>query len=130
MLPSSWCCDFASALLFSIVQPPDTHGFPAYQCFAQAFDEAYTDNPYIAQVYWLKPFIPFLASLLELITSSLTSARLTSLEDWWSHTPDESKDQESRTQMEHILINTKLQFAEVALGFFQELPMAGSWIDE
>ena len=80
-LPSSWCCDFASALLFSIVQPPNTHGLPAYQCFAQAFDANDTEIPDIGQEFWLEEFIPFLSSLLELITSSLTSARLTSLED-------------------------------------------------
>ena len=129
-LPSSWCCDFASALLFSIVQPPDTHGFPAYQCFSQAFDEDFAEYPEIVQDLWLKRFIPFLASLLELITSSLTSARLTSLENWWSQTPERYKDQESRTQMEQILVTTKQQLAELTLGFFQELPRAGSWMDE
>ena len=130
MLPSSWCCDFASALLFSIVEPRDTHGLPAYQCFAQAFDESEGDFRLFVINIWLKPFIPFLGSLLELITSSLTLARLTSLEDWWSQTPEKYKDQESRTQMDQILVTTKQQLAEVTLGFFQELPMAGSWMDE
>ena len=130
MLPSSWHCDFASALLFSIVQPPNTHGLPAFQCFAQVFDEYFIDSPQTVKDIWLKQFIPFLSSLLGLITSSLTSARLTSLENWWSQTPDKYKDQENHTQMEQILVITKQQLAEMTLGFFQELPMAGSWMDE
>ena len=33
-------------------------------------------------------------------------------------------------QMEQILVTTRQQFAEMTLGFFQELPMVGSWMDE
>ena len=111
--------------MFSIVQPPDEHGLPAYQCFT---------GPLVEMGIWwslgMEVFFPFVATLLELSKSSSTWASLTSLEDWWTRCPDSAKDQETRTQMEQILVTTRQQLAEVSLGFFQELPMAGSWMDE
>ncbi len=130
ILPSSWCRDFASALFFSIVRPPDTHELPAYQCFAQAHAEFFAKRPGSVSFFWHRRFLPFLATLLEPIISSLTWASLTSLENWWSQTPDEQKDQRSRAQMEQLLATTKQQLVEVTLGYFQELPMADSWTDE
>ena len=58
MLPSSWCCNFASALLFSIVQPPDTHGFPPYQCFAQAYTAHFHRHPHVVSIFFLNEFLP------------------------------------------------------------------------
>ena len=124
-LPSSWCCHFASALMFFIVQLPDTHGLPAYQCFAQASAQTSAKNRQFDHPWGLRGFLSFLATLLEHTKFSLTWTSLTSLETWWSQTPDEHKNQESRTQMEQILVATKQHLVEVTLGCFQELPMAG-----
>ena len=129
MLPSPWCCSFASALLFSIVQP-ELHGLPVYQSFAQAHARIFADNPRKMHMFWQFQFLPFLSSLLEPMKSSLTWTSLILLENWWCQTPDEQKDQDNRTQMDQILSTTKQQYAEVTIGFFQELPMAGSWMDE
>ena len=131
MFPSSWCCDFASAFLFSIVQLPNTHGLPAYQCFAQACAEYLAKTPgLVPSTSWLKGFLPFFSILLGLAKSSLTSARLTLLEDWWTQTEDQYAEQEDRTLMEDILVTTKQQLAEVTIGCFQELPMTGCRMDE
>ena len=130
LLPSSWSRDFASALFFSVVQPPDTHELPAYQCFAEAHAKSFAERPRRAKLFWRHRFFPFLETLLEPITSSLTWASLTSLENWWSQTPDEQKDQINRAQMEEILATMRQQLVEVTLGFFQELPMAGPLTDE
>ena len=75
MLPSSWRHDFASALLFSIVQPLDAHGLPSYQVLAKDLKYMPSD----AQ----EAFLPFLATLLNLAKSSLTWSSLTLLEIGW-----------------------------------------------
>ena len=129
MFPSSWCRQFAATFLFFNVTP-DTHGLPAYQCFAKVYTELYDRRPDIMLDFWLHQFLPFLSTLLELIKSSLTSPRLTSLEDWWTQIPDKHKNQEAHAQMEQILVTMKQQLEEVTFGFFLELPMAGSWMDE
>jgi len=113
-LPSSWCCDFASAFLFSIVHPEGMHGLPAYQCLAQA----------IKSIESLA-FLPFLATMLELIHSSLTWYRLTSIEDWLVNLPVELENRDAHTQIEPILAIRKQQLVEEALCIFAELPMAG-----
>jgi hypothetical protein len=121
MLPSSWCCDFASAFLFSIVHPLDMHGLPAYQYLAQANRLMTFDEPEP------QAFLPFLASVLELIKSSLNWVRLTSLESWLANPQGSIENRDARTQMEHILATRKQQLVEET---FAELPMAGSWTDE
>ncbi len=80
--------------------------------------------------FWLKVFLPFFANLPNAIKSSMTSTSLTELENWWSQTPNRQMNQDTCTQMEQILATTKQQLAEVTLGFFQELPFVGSWVDE
>ena len=129
-LPSSWCRDFASALLFSNLQPPNSHGLPAYQCFAQAHTEMFVEGSSTMYDFWRKEFLPFVATLLETVKASLTWTYLTSLENWWSQTLDEQIYQDARTQMGQILATTKLQLVEMTLSFFQELPNVGSWVDE
>jgi hypothetical protein len=113
-LPSSWCCDFASALLFSIVQPLDTHGLPAYQCLAEAYGIMLHDEQ--------QAFLLFLATILKLVKSSLTWVSLTSLENWLARLPANLENQEAQTKMRHILATRKPQ---LTVEFFAtELPMA------
>ena len=121
-LPLSWCCDFASVLLSSIVHLEGVHGLPAYQLLIEGHSSMSSDLR--------KAYLPFLATMLQLIKSSLTWARLTLLENWLANIPDGLDDHDSRSQMEHILATGKDRLAEVTLGFLAELPMAGSWIDE
>jgi len=123
MLPSSWCCDFASAFLFSIVHPEGMHGLPAYQFLA-------------GPIVFTEPrgFLPFIATMLELVHSSLTWARLTSLENWLAQLPGELENEDAHTQIGDILATRKQQIMpqiiEETLRFFAELPMAGLLMDE
>ena len=122
MLPSSWCCEFASAFLFSIVHLDGMHGLPAYQCFASDDRFMVSDER--------QAFLLFLATTLDLVKSSLTWGRLTSIEDWLAQFPVALENQGARTQIKHILATMKPQILEKTLGFFTELPMAGSWMDD
>ena len=129
VLPLSWCRDFASALLFSIVESPNSHRLPAYQWFTHAHTILFAGDPHLLDDFWRKEFLPFFATLLEPIKSSLTCTSLTLLENWWSHVPGKQKE-DTGIQMEQILVTTKQQLVEVTLGFLQELPFVGSWLDE
>ncbi len=122
MLPSSWCYDFASALLFTVVQPPDIDGLPAYQCLAKS-------NEYLS-LDMRKAFLPFLATLLELFKSCLTWDSISSLENWLAHLPEWLSNQDAHTQMEGILATRKQQLVTDTLGYFAELPMASEWLEE
>ena len=114
MLPSSWCRDFASALLFSIVQPLDIRGLPAYQGLAKA-------HRYMS-LYERAAFLPFLATLLNLVKSSLTWVSLNSLENWLADLPAVLEDQDARAKIQNILATKK---AQLTLELFAtELPMA------
>jgi hypothetical protein len=117
MLPSSWRCDFASVIMFSIVQPKpqSVHGLPAYQCLIEAM-------PFNK----LQGFIQFLANVLELIKSSLTWGRLTLLENRLTQNVARIENQDVHIQMGHILAIRKQQLVEETLECFAELPMAGS----
>ena len=122
LLPSSWCCDFASSFLFSIGHPPDMHGFPAYQSLAKFIaSRPRHERP---------AYLLFLATMLQLIRSSLTWARITSLESWLADIPQRLDNQDAHTRMDYILASRKQELVEEALGFFSELPMAGSCMDE
>ena len=114
MLPSSWCRDFASALLFSIVQPLNLQGLPAYQCLA----EAHKYVPLDAR----EAFLPFLATLLNLVKSSLTWVSLTSLENWLANLPEGLEDQDAHSKIRDILATRKPQLTLEL--FATELPMA------
>ena len=122
MLPSPWCCDFASTFLFSIEHPVDMHGIPAYQCLAEFIVHQHSPD-------WEGKYLPFLATMLQLIKSSLTWARITSLESWLAVLPEKLENQDAHTEMECILATRKQELVEESLGFFTELPMAGSWMD-
>ena len=115
-LPLSWCCDFASVFLSSIVHPEGVHGLPAYQLLVEGHSSM---SPDLREAY-----LPFLATMLQLIKSSLTWARLTSLENWLVNIPDRLDNHDSRSQMEHILATRKQQLVKETLS---ELPMAGEW---
>ena len=122
MLPSSWHHDFASALLFTAVQPLGMDVLPAYQCLAEShwfmsFDER-------------QAFLPFLATLLELVKSNLTWDSIISLENWLAQLPESLQNQDAHVQMEGILATRKQQLLEENLGLFTELPMADEWMDE
>jgi len=121
-LPSSWCCDFASAFIFSIVQPLGMHGLPAYQCLAEQFKFM----PFVD----IHAFLPFLATMLELIKSSLTWARLTSFENWLALPPGRLENQDAYAQMARTLATRKQELVEGTLLFFAELPMDGAWTHE
>ena len=129
-LPSSWCRDFASALLFSTVETPDPHGLPAYQYFTQTHKRVFGESSDRMDNFWRKEFLPFFATLLESVKSSLTWTSLTSLEDWWAQALDERMNRDTPTQMEQILATTRQQLVEGTVGLFQELPFVGSWVDE
>src|SRR5258706_9186982 len=122
LLQSSWCHEFASALLFPVVQSPDVNGLPAYQRLADAhawmtFDEK-------------QAFLPFLTTLLELTKSSLMRDSIVSLGNWLDELPESLENQDAHTQMEAILAIRKRQFVEEDLGCFAELPMASEWLEE
>ena len=116
MLPISWCCDFASALLFSIVQPVGGHGKPAYQCLVEGHEDMSLDTG--------EAFLPFLATLLKLVKSSLTWATLTSIENWLARLPERLENQDAHAKMIHILAIRKPQLTLEL--FVTELPMAVS----
>ena len=114
MLPLSWCHDFASALLFSIVRPPDIHGLPAYQRLAAAHEFASLEGQ--------GAFLPFLATLLSLVKSSLTWVSLISLENWLVDLPEALENQDAQTEIQDMLATRK---AQLTLELFAtELPMA------
>ena len=113
MLPTSWCYTFASALLFSNVYPLGKHGRPAYQCLAETHRIMSLDER--------EAFLPFLATLLKLVKSSLTWPTLTSIETWLAQLPEGLEDRAAHTKMRRILATRKPQ---LTLEFFEiELPM-------
>jgi len=116
VLPSSWCCDFASALIFS----PDMHGLPAYQFLSLG---CLSPDERLA-------FLSFLATLLELIESRLTWPSLTSLENWLAQRSEGLENQGAYIQIQHFLATMKQQLVDETLGFFTELPMESEWLEE
>jgi len=121
MLPSSWCINFALVFLFSTVQPRHTHSLPAYQCLVNAIWYRSTDG---------STFFPFLETTLQLIESSLTLGRITSLESWLAKIPERPENHNIHTQLGHFLATKKQQkLAEETLGLLAELPKAHLWMD-
>ena len=122
MLPSSWCHDFASALLSTVVRPLDLDAFPAYQCLADAqsimaFDER-------------QAFLPFIATLLELTTSSLSWGSIIPFENWLAKLPEDLENPDAQTKMESVLATRKQEILDANLGCLAELPMASEWLEE
>jgi len=122
MLTSSWRHHLASAFLFSIARSDDMHVLPAYQCFVVGAATLPFEQ--------LSAYLPFLATMLELIKSTLTWATLTSLEDWLANLPGAFENLDAQTQIEHILATMKPLILEETLALFTELPMAGGWMDD
>jgi len=116
VLPLSWRRDFASALLFSIVQPRDIHGLPAYQYLAEAHEHMSLDEQ--------QAFLPFLATIVKLVLSSFTWVSLTSLENWLARLPERFENKDAHTKMKHILATRKPQLTLEL--FATELPMAAT----
>ena len=108
MLPSSWCRDFSSAFLFSIVHPSDVHGFPAYRFLAESIGST--------EAHELSKYLSFLSTMLEPIQSMLTLAKLTSLENWFANIPETIENKDAHTRMEHILSTRRQQLTEETLG--------------
>jgi len=121
-LPSSWCCDFASALLFYVVNPPGTHSLPAYQYLAEPNESTESVE--------VEAFLGFLGTLPGLITSGWTWTRLTSFEDWSAQRLMHLENPAAHAQVEVILAAVKQQLMEETLALFAELPMAGPCMDE
>ena len=113
-LPTSWCCDFASALLFSIFQPLGGRGRPAYRCLAEGI-------VFMSLHDW-EAFLPFLATILKLVKSSLTWVTLTSIENWLARLPKMLENEDAHAKMIHILAIRKPQLTLEFLA--EELPMA------
>ena len=67
-LPSSWCYDFASAFLFSILHPSDGDELPAYQSLGISYSTLAIDKR--------ESYLHFVAAMLELMKSDLSWARL------------------------------------------------------
>ena len=122
VLPSSWRHDFASALLFTNVQSLDPGGLPAYQCLAEFHHYLVFDQQ--------QAILPFLATLLELIKSSVSWSSIVSLENWLTRLPESLENQDAHTQIEGILATRKQQLETEYLGIFAELPMASEWVEE
>ena len=113
-LPTSWCRDFASALLFTIVRPLEMYQLPAYQCLAETHPLMLLDER--------RAFLPFLATLLKRGKSSLSWVTLTALENWLAQLPDGLENQDAHTKLSHLLATRKPQ---LTLRFFEaELAMA------
>ena len=100
-LPPSWCYEFASALLLTVVKHTDMHGLPAYQFLAESYAYLPLDQK--------QAFLPFLATLLTLIESSLTQGSIISLENWLAQLPESLENPDAQTQMEGILATKKQQ---------------------
>ena len=122
ILPSFWRHDFASALLFTVVQPLDIYGLPAYQFLAASHGPMSSNER--------QAFFPFLATLLGYIRSSLTWDSIISFENWLAQPPPGFENQDAHTQMEGILSTRKQQILHENLGLFAELPMANEWLEE
>ena len=118
LLPSPWCFDFASAFLFSIYHPPRGDELPAHEFLGNAIGLMPIDER--------QAYLPFLATMLEHIKSSLSWDRVTSFEYWLAGLPRTFENYNARIHFEDILATRKQQIAEEALGLFAELPMAGS----
>jgi len=120
LLPSSWCHDFASALILSTVPSIYIHDVPTYQALAGPY------SPHDER----QAFLSFLATLLDLTKSRMTWANLTSLENWLAQLPERLENQGAHAQVQHILATMKQQLVEETLGFFMELPMENEWLEE
>ena len=119
--PSSWCHSFALAFLFSIIHPPDGNGVPAYQSLGRSIS--------ILRIDKRESYLPFVATVVELIKSDLSWARLTSLENWLTQLPEVLENHNAHTQLTLILATRREKIVEEALELFAELPIADSWMD-
>jgi len=115
MLPSSWCCDFASTLLFCIVHPLSSFRQPAYQYLAASAG--------VLEHVALGKFLGFVGTLLGFIKSGWTWARLSSFENCLNRYRWRLESQNVLPQIELILTTVKQQLTEETL-------LAGSWTDE
>ena len=122
MLLPSWCHDFASALLFTVVHPLDAGGRPAYQLFAESHESMSFDGQ--------RELLPFLATLLELIKSSLTWDRIVSLDNWLTELPESFGTQDAHTRIGGIMAMRKQRLQQENSDFLAQLPMAGEWLEE
>ena len=119
-LPSSWRRDFASAFLFSIVQPLKTPALPIGVPVYQHLSREVRPRP---------KFLLFLETVLQSAESNLTSGRITSLEYWLAEFSERFECPDARASMENILVTRRQLLEEETVGLFAELPLAYLWTD-
>ena len=122
MLPPSWCSAFASAFLFSNVNPSGMPELHAYQSFAETLSD-WARPIHVAQLHL---FLPFLITALKLTKAELIWYQLTSIENWLAHLPEILENQDAHAQLENILATRRQELVEETIGSFAELPMADS----
>jgi len=125
MLPSSWCSAFASVFLTSHVSAKDRL-LPAYQHFAIALRHSARDM----QIGQLRAFLPFIATMLELIKHCLDRESITSIESWLAQLPECLEDLVARAQIQKALATRMQQLMEETVALYAELPMVDSGMDE
>jgi len=107
MLPSSWCSAFASVFLTSRVSAKDGL-LPAYQHFAIALRHSAKEM----QIGQLRAFLPFIATMLELIKHCLDRELITSIESWLAQLPECLEDLVARAQIQKALATRMQQLME------------------
>ena len=126
MLPSSWHSGFASAFLFSNVNPPGLPALHPYQRFTETLGGC-VEPFHVGQLHL---FLPFLVTMLEPTKAGLTWDQLTSIDSWLADLPEILENQDAHSQLENILATRKQELIEETMVFFAELPMVDSGMDE
>ena len=120
MLPSSWRSSFASAFIFSNINPPGMPELHAYQSFTGMLRVWGT----YLQSDQLRLFLPFLVNMVAPTKADLTWGQLTSIDSLLANLPEILENQDAHAQLGHLLATRKQELVEEAMAFFTELPMA------
>jgi len=126
MLSSSWRGGFASALLFSKVNPPGMPELHAYESLAKTLHV----RGHGLQSDQVQGFLPFLVDVVERTKAGLTWDQVASIENWLAHLPTLLENPGAHTQLEIFLATRKQELVGENIGVFAELPMADSKMDE
>jgi len=127
ILPSSWCHAFASVFLTSRISAKDRL-LPAYQHFAVALAPQRSARE--TQIDQLRGFLPFIATMLELIKHRLAREPITSIESWLAQLPECLENLVARAQIQKALATRMQQLREEIVALYAELPMVDSGMDE
>jgi len=128
-LPSSWHSCFASAFLFSNVNPPGVPKLHAYQHIAGTLRTLRIWEPGLRSDQ-VQGFLPFLVAVVDHTKAGLTWDQVTSIEGWLAQLPEIIENQDARAQLENILANRRQELVEETIGLFAELPMGYSGMDK